>query len=66
VQKNNSFWCEVNKAKTGEEAVVLSVLENGGESQQIPKFTSSLQKVKNFSLDGIDSELFLPKTNGQH
>ena len=66
MQKNNSFWREVDEAKADEEAVVLSVLEYGGESQQIPKFTSSLKNVKNFSLDRIDSKLFLPRTNGQH
>ena len=44
----------------------LNFLEGGGESQQILKFISPLTNVKKFSLDGIDSELFLPRINGQH
>jgi hypothetical protein len=56
----------VDEAKRNEEAVALSVLEYGGESQQILKFTSSLKNIKNFSLDGLDSELFLPRTNVQN
>ena len=62
----NAGTYEVDEAKRNEEAVALSVLEYGGESQQILKFTSSLKNIKNFSLDGLDSELFLPKTNVQN
>ena len=61
----NAGTYEVDEAKRNEEAVALSVLEYGGESQQILKFTSSLKNIKNFSLDGLDSELFLPRTNVQ-
>jgi len=62
----NAGTYEVDEAKRNEEAVALSVLEYGGESQQILKFTSSLKNIKNFSLDGLDSELFLPRTNVQN
>ena len=62
----NAGTYEVDEAKRNEEAVALSVLEYGGESQQILKFTSSLKNIKNFSLDGLDSELLLPRTNGQN
>jgi hypothetical protein len=49
-----------------EEAAFLGVLESGGKNQQIPKLTPSLKNVMNFSLDRIDSELFLPRTNVQN
>ena len=62
----NAGTYEVDEAKRNEEAVALSVLEYGGESQQILKFTSSLKNIKNLSLDGLDSELFLPRTNVQN
>ena len=62
----NAGTYEVDEAKRNEEAVALSILEYGGESQQILKFTSSLKNIKNFSLDGLDSELFLPRTNVQN
>ena len=62
----NAGTYEVDEAKRNEEAVALSVLEYGGESQQILKFTSSLKNIKNLSLDGLDSELLLPRTNGQN
>jgi len=62
----NAGTYEVDEAKRNEEAVALSVLEYGGESQQILKFTSSLKNIKNFSLDGLDSELLLPRTNVQN
>ena len=62
----NAGAYEVDEAKTNEEAAFLSVLEYGSENQQIRKYTPSLKNVKNFSLDGIDSELFLPRTNGKN
>jgi hypothetical protein len=62
----NAGTYEVDEAKRNEEAVALSVLESGGKNQQILKFTSSLKNIKNFSLDGLDSELFLPRTNVQN
>mgnify|MGYP005643977351 CR=1 FL=1 len=62
----NAGAYEVDKAKTNEEAAFLGVLESGGKNQQIPKLTPSLKNVMNFSLDRIDSELFLPRTNVQN
>jgi hypothetical protein len=56
----------VDEAKTNEETAFLSVLESGGKNQQIPKLTPSLKNVMNSSLDGIDSELFLPRTNREN
>jgi hypothetical protein len=49
-----------------EEAAFLGVIESGGKNQQLPKLTPSLKNVMSFSLDGIDSELFLPRTNREN
>ena len=66
MKKNKSFLREVDKVNSNEEMVVLNFLEGEDESQQILKSISPLKNVKKFSLDGIDSELFLPRINGQH
>ena len=66
MKKNKSFLREVDKVNSNEGMVLLNFLEVGGESQQIFKSISPLKNVKKFSLDGIDSELFLPRINGQH
>ena len=66
MKKNKSFLREVDKVNSNEGMVLLNFLEGGGESQQILKSISPLKNVKKFSLDGIDSELFLPRINGQH
>ena len=66
MKKNKSFLGEVDKAKPNNETEALNFFEEGVESQQILKSISPLKNVKIFSLDGVDSELFLPRINGQH
>ena len=66
MKKNKSFLREVDKVNSNEEMVILNFLEGEDESQQILKSISPLKNVKIFSLDGVDSELFLLRINGQH
>ena len=66
MKKNKSFLGEVDEAKPNNETEALNFFEEGVESQQTLKLTSPLKNAKNFSLDVLDSELFLPRINGQH
>jgi hypothetical protein len=57
---------KITKTNIGEKAVSRMVSKYESRSLRLLKCTSSLKNMNNYSLDGIDSELFLPRANDKN